>query len=94
MPVLLLCPPPSWRHRNLVPRAQLPEPSTRQPEPRRDVDNWFGPHFAVQGLTSQRDSLHPHRPILDLVRRHGFARSLLDRASLTSRALFARRPRL
>ena len=56
-------------HRNLVPLAQLPEPSTGQPEPGRDVDDGFGPDFAVEGLTSQPDPLLPHRQIPDPVRR-------------------------
>lgn len=50
-----------------MPRAQLPEPSTGQTEPGRYVHDRFGPDFAVEGLTSQHDSLLPHRQILDPV---------------------------
>jgi hypothetical protein len=56
-----------------MPRAQLPEPATGQAEPRRYVDDRFGPDFAVEGLASQCDSLLPHRQILSPVQHVGYA---------------------
>lgn len=54
-----------------MPRAQLPEPTTGQAEPRRYVDDRFRPDFAVEGLASQRGSLLPHLQILNPVRHVG-----------------------